>query len=279
MPKRASSTAKDFKLVTPTDDEAPDQPASAGTQVDDDATAKKAAKADQAEADPARQHRGHARSPLRLPGAQRQQEPRRTRPVSSTRCWPRRCPATEVQGLPLGSARVRPEDDGAAHAARRARKVVGGHRARPDRQDRPSSRRTSTSRSAPPAAAPRRSTPSRSSTAGSCSRRRRSTAPPARTRSTARPRRPGPADVEGRSSIAACSPTRASRPTRAAVRHPHRPDRPPRAGDARVPGRARLRPHDHLAEVRPLDLHRVRQRQPATRPATRSTSPRSTASR
>ena len=50
----------------------------------------------------------------------------------------------------------------------------------------PTSPRTSTSRSRPPAAAPTRSTRSRSSTAGSCSRRPRSTAPPARTRSTTR---------------------------------------------------------------------------------------------
>ena len=45
--------------------------------------------------------------------------------------------------------------------------------------------RTCASRSARPAAAPRRSTRSRSSTAGSCSSRRRSTAPRARTRSSA----------------------------------------------------------------------------------------------
>ena len=50
--------------------------------------------------------------------------------------------------------------------------------------------RTCCSRSARPAAAPRASTRSRSSTAGSCSSRRRSTAPPARTRSSARTRRP-----------------------------------------------------------------------------------------
>ncbi len=60
--------------------------------------------------------------------------------------------------------------------------VIAGHRARPDRQDRRRGAPTSTSRSAPPAAARRRSTRSRSSTAGSCSRRPRSTAPPARTR-------------------------------------------------------------------------------------------------
>ena len=57
------------------------------------------------------------------------------------------------------------------------------HGSGPDRRRRPTaSTRTSTSRSARPAAARRGSTRSRSSTAGSCSRRRRSTAPTARTR-------------------------------------------------------------------------------------------------
>ena len=43
--------------------------------------------------------------------------------------------------------------------------------------------------------------------------------------------------------------------------HRHRPDRPPRPGDARVPGRPRLPAHDHLAEVRPQHHDHVRQRQ------------------
>ncbi len=43
MPKRDKLSAKDFELVTPNDDEAPDQPASAGTQVDEKATTKTAA--------------------------------------------------------------------------------------------------------------------------------------------------------------------------------------------------------------------------------------------
>ena len=60
------------------------------------------------------------------------------------------------------------------------------HDPRPHRQDAGATRpRTRCSRSARPAAAPRGSTRSRSSTAGSCSSRRRSTAPRARTRSSA----------------------------------------------------------------------------------------------
>ena len=60
-----------------------------------------------------------------------------------------------------------------------------GHGARAHRQDRHRvSRRTSTSRSARRAARRRPSIPSRSSTAGSCSRPRRSTARPGRTRSS-----------------------------------------------------------------------------------------------
>ena len=82
---------------------------------------------------------------------------------------------------------VRREDDGAAAAQGRLQ-GHRRHRARPHRPDAGQAPRTSTSRSSPPAAARRRSTRSRSSTAGSCSRRPRSTAPPARTRST--PTRP-----------------------------------------------------------------------------------------
>ena len=60
------------------------------------------------------------------------------------------------------------------------------HDPRPHRQDRPDARPpTSCSSSARPAAAPRASIRSRSSTAGSCSSRPRSTAPRARTRSSA----------------------------------------------------------------------------------------------
>ena len=168
-----------------------------------------------------------------------------------------------VQGLLLPRPALRPEDDG--HGA-----AEGGLEGRPPAPSsagsaRPtSSPRTCTSRSARPAAGRRRSTRSRSSTAGSCSRRPRSTAPPARTRSTARRlRQPGAADVE-----AAADPAHALRPEPRDLRlrpqrHPHRPDRPPRPGDARVPHRPRLPAHDHLAQVRPLDPHHLRQRQRA----------------
>ena len=65
-------------------------------------------------------------------------------------------------------------------------RVIARHDPRPPRQDAERRRRrTCSSRSAPPARAPRGSTRSRSSTAGSCSSPPRSTARPARTRSSA----------------------------------------------------------------------------------------------
>ena len=113
-----------------------------------------------------------------------------------------------------------------------------------------------------------RSTRSRSSTAGSCSRRRRSTAPRARTRSHARRASAGAAAVEGA--------TRAPRPRRPAPPdlplraqgHPHRPDRPPGPGGDGVPRPKGFQPDDQLAEVRKrpgrqpqgLDPERRRQR-------------------
>ena len=98
------------------------------------------------------------------------------------------------------------------------------HDPRPRRPDRRrQGARTSTSRSARPAAARRRSTRSRSSTAGSCSRPRRSTAPPAATCSTARTTRTACRSARScccrsRCSRSACSPTSASTSTRAAAR-------------------------------------------------------------
>ena len=62
-------------------------------------------------------------------------------------------------------------------------------------------------------------------------------------------------------------------------RHPLRPDRPARAGDARVPGRVRPAAHRQLPEERPRLLHELGQRLRALAPATRSTSRWSTASR
>ena len=95
-----------------------------------------------------------------------------------------------------------------------------GHGARAHRQDR---REPGAARALhdPPGGSrgPARSTRSRSSTAGSCSRRPRSTAPRARTRSSARRAqpvdRPDHADEQGASSSSASSTTRASRSTTA----------------------------------------------------------------
>ena len=184
-------TAKDFELVTP---DRRRRARRAGQRRDPGRrSARRSKSADAEGGDRGRrpgQHRGLARPPLRLPGAHEQRSSAPVSPASSTRCSPRRCPATRpFKGYLSDVLQLRPEDDGAEAAAQ----GLAGHRrhrARPDRQDRPSSRRTSTSRSARPAAARRRSTRSRSSTAGSCSRRPRSTAPPARTRSPSSARPP-----------------------------------------------------------------------------------------
>ena len=56
-------------------------------------------------------------------------------------------------------------------------------------------------------------------------------------------------------------------------------DRPARPGDARVPRRPRLRPDDHLAQVRPLGHDHLGQRLRALDRLARWTSPRSTVSR
>ena len=86
---------------------------------------------------------------------------------------------TRVYGLDRSDVRLK--------TLKKGSNVVVGHDPRPHRQDaRPTRRRTRCSRSGRPAAAPRGSTRSRSSTAGSCSSRPRSTAPRARTRSSAR---------------------------------------------------------------------------------------------
>ena len=103
----------------------------------------------------------------------------------------------------------------------------------------------------------RASTRSRSSTAGSCSSRPRSTAPRARTRSSAGRGepvdRPDPADEQG-----GARPARARQPERIEIYECGRQDiragadRPPRAGDARVPRRLRPAPDGDLAALRPL---------------------------
>ena len=91
--------------------------------------------------------------------------------------------------------------------------------------------------------------------------------------------RPDPADEQGDADAA-----RPRRPADPDLRlrppgHPGRRDRPPRARHARVPRRLRLQPDDHLAALRPLLPDRRRATSPSTRPAPRSTSPPSTASR
>ena len=84
--------------------------------------------------------------------------------------------------------------------------------------------------------------------------------------------RPDPAAAEA-AARAARALRRAHRHLRGRPRrHPLRPDRPPRAGDARVPGRVRPAADRHLPEERPRLLHELGQRLRALAPATRSTS-------
>ena len=129
---------------------------------------------------------------------------------------------------------AKPENEGAAERRRRPDRVnpapadgslrgrlEGDRRHRPGQGRRRRRRRrlrTSTSRSAPPAAAPRGSTRSRSSTAGSCSKRRRSTAPRARTRSSPSSAAPASCCSPRRRWRSASSTTKGSRSTRAAAR-------------------------------------------------------------
>ena len=115
------------------------------------------------------QRHGRRRRPAGVPA----HGPHRRRAHAGARARPRARPDRhqEAQGRLAGARR---------HRARPHRPRVLGQASR-----------TCASRSARPAAAPRASTRSRSSTAGSCSSRPRSTAPRARTRSSARtPRRP-----------------------------------------------------------------------------------------
>ena len=90
--------------------------------------------------------------------------------------------------------------------------------------------------------------------------------------------RPDHADEQG-GAAAPRAPQPAHRRLRVrAPRHRHRPDRPPRARDARVPRLLGPEADDHVAALRPRLLHRVGATCPSTRPAAPSTSPRSTAS-
>ena len=212
-------------------------------------------------------------------------------PVDSENIRPR------LSALPgRAKAAEHPEDgsprsrQGGGH--RRRRKPQGrveGYRRdgpRPDRRRPKASTPTSTSRSGRPAAALRGSTRSRSSTAGSCSKRRRSTGPTARTPSP--PTSAAPAscccskealqqrvladpnlDIYecGRNDIATGQIDR-----RVLAR-------------ARVPGLQRLQADDHLAQVRPqlpellrlrlraLDRRRGRHRRHRRRPGHRPPGP------
>ena len=92
-------------------------------------------------------------------------------------------------------------------------------------------------------------------------------------------RRPGAADVEG-----GPHPPGAGQPGHRPLRlrprrHPLRAGRPPRARDARVPGRVGPAADGHLAEVRPRLTSPRAGTSRTTAPATRSTSRRSTAPR
>ena len=192
VPKQKRLTANDFELVTPDDDDrSPTQPASAGRS-----------RRRRRPTRPRRGRRGRRRGRRR--GDRARSTPRTLRerlyafperPSNVDRAdltgqldelLGDRFPGYEtfksyfsgVLRFDRKTMELRPLKEGSQGHRR--------HRARPDRQEPTSSPRTSTSRSGRPAAAPRRSTRSRSSTAGSCSRRPRSTAPPARTRSPAR---------------------------------------------------------------------------------------------
>ena len=180
VPKPERLSAEDFELVTPDDDAA----RRAGERRDPgrrrEGRGSRAAPSATPSPPSGRpgQHRGLPRPPLRLPRAQAQRRPRR--PHGPARLAARRADARlrVVQGLPRRRPALRPEDDGPASRCRRARRSTAGTvlgRIGEDRRARPAPALRD-----PPgrAAARRRSTRSRSSTAGSCSRRPRSTAPP-----------------------------------------------------------------------------------------------------
>ncbi len=146
--------------------------------------------------------RRHLRQPLHLrrPRQAGPQRPHRGHHQRQGKGGAGRKPGTATAAARPAEARRRrraEEAEGRSEGRRTARKGVGqrrdpgrleGHRRAPSSRTSPratkGSTRTSTSRSARPAKARRGSTRSRSSTAGSCSKRRPSTAPRARTRST-----------------------------------------------------------------------------------------------
>ena len=186
VPKERALTAKDFKLVGPgkADGDRPDpRPGGAASAGANDAEPD--AQPRENKADAPRQHRGAPPAPLRPARAPLQRRPRR-------RHRPARHPARQegprlrdLQELLLRRLQVRRRTMELRRCRRAPRSPAAPSSATSARPA--PARRTSTSRSSPPAAAPPRSTRSRSSTAGSCWRRPRSTAPPARTRSAPRP--------------------------------------------------------------------------------------------
>ena len=275
MPKPEQLTAKDFQLVSPKPDAKPSQPATAGHQTRrrrvgvDRTSAATAREAPTRRAPPPRRSTVGWRTPRTRATAS---SPTRSGQHNSERAGPQR-PARRaageedaglrvVQGLLLRRPALRPEDDGPAAAQGRLR-GDRGDRARADREDRraraaralrdPAGRpRGAEDR---PEADPRRLEAARVD--GDLPRRR--TEPVHRNGA----HRPGPADVEDAADPAHARRSLALDLRLRAQRHPHRPDRPPGPGDARVPDRARVRPHDHLAQVRSLDHDHLGQRQRA----------------
>ena len=299
VPKENELTAKDFELVTPDDSGKPTEPATVGGNPSaglDDALAPEAepkagerrrrrqgraqrrSRGRRRRGGGADQHRGRPRASLRLPGARQQHRSRRSHRPARRPDERRDARLRDLQGLLLRRPSLRPQVDG-ARAAEGGLEGDRRHRARQDRQG----RRVRPARPLlDPAGRPRRAAdrpeadPRRLEAARGDGDLPRPGQEPVHRR---RVGRPGAADVQ-----AAADRARARRPAARDLLlrprgHPVRPDRPPDPGAARVPGRQGLPAHDHLAEVRPLGATRPPGTSPSTRPATRSTSPRSTASR
>ena len=243
MPKREQALGQGLQARHADRRPAPDEPASAGTQVDD--SARRSKSADAKAGDRGRrpgQHRGLPRAPLRLPRAQEQRSTAPTSPASSTRCSRRRCPATRrFKGYLSDVLQASTRRRWSCEPLREGSKVIAGTvlgrigktdraRAAPPLLDPPGRPRGAEDR---PEADPRRLEAAR----GDRDLPRRRQGPVRRTR---RDRRPGAADVEGAADRAG-----ARRPEPRDLRlrprgHPDRPDRPPGPGDARVPRRPRL---------------------------------------
>ena len=175
VPKQHKLSSSDFKLVTPKRDKAPTQPATGGK-----ARANKAGKGPR-NTEELRQ-RLYA-----LP-----QRPHNVDRADITgqldQLLSKKFPGYETVKSYFGGVLHFNRDSMELRRLRKGSEVVAGTVLGRIGKTGASSRRTSTSPSGPPGAARRGSIRSRSWTAGSCSRRRRSTAPPARTRSRTRPR-------------------------------------------------------------------------------------------